>query len=222
MIENVVLIQEVLIPNVVPIIVAFLTGIAGPSILTYLKYKLNQKKTLTRKKQDDFRNTLKIQEIVNSSLVNLQIKYDLDRVWISQFHNGGNFYPGNKSMKKMSTMFEATAPGVSSDLMKNQNIPVSFFSSFLQKLNTTDTGITVDVSLEEDFALRSFWDARGIRSVYMFPVKCTDGNFIGIMGVDFVKRDGVLSEDIFYSIMNEANRLTGFLATLTTDEHAAH
>ena len=222
MIENVVFIQEILIPNIVPIIVAFLTGIAGPSFLTYLRFKLNQKKKLTRKKQDDFKNTLKLQEIINSSLVHLQTKFDLDRIWISQFHNGGNFYPGNKSMKKMSTMFEATAPGVSSDLMKNQNIPVSFFSAFLQKLNTTETGIVIDVSTEEDFALRNFWDARGINTVYMYPIKCTDGNFIGIMGIDFVKRDGSLPEDTFYSIMNEANRLTGFLATLTTDENATH
>lgn len=222
MIENVVFIQEIILPNIVPIIAAFFTGIAGPSIITYLKFKLNQKKILTRKKQDDFKNTLKIQEIVNTSLVNLQTKYDLDRIWISQFHNGGNFYPGSKSMKKMSIMFEATAPGVSSDLMKNQNIPVSFFSSFLQKLNTTDTGIKINVSLEEDFALRSFWDARGITGVYMFPVKCTNGNFIGIMGIDFVKREKELSEDVFYSLLNETNKLTGFLATLTTDEHATH
>ena len=44
-----------------------------------------------------------------------QIKDELDacRVWISQFHNGGNFYPTGKSIQKFSIFHEMYTPGVS-------------------------------------------------------------------------------------------------------------
>ena len=118
----------------IPLIIAFLTGIAGPVLLVLVKHKLfNVNKDLEKRKKD-FRQSLEIQERINTSLNSLQSKFNLDRLWIAQFHNGGNFYPGNKSMKKMSMTFESTAPGIAADIMKMQNLPVSFLSPVLQKL----------------------------------------------------------------------------------------
>jgi len=101
------------------LVIAFLTGIVGPIALLYVKHILSLKREKDRtKRRDDFNITIEMQQKINSTLNFLQNKYDLDRVWIAQFHNGGNFYPGNKSMKKLSATFEATKPGVSTDLMK--------------------------------------------------------------------------------------------------------
>lgn len=197
---------------------AFLTGIAGPVILALVRHKLSKKNSELEKRKIEFAHTLETQEIVNESLNKLQSEHELDRIWLAQFHNGGNYYPGNKCMKKMSVAFESTAPGISSDIMKMQNLPVSFFSTILQKLGTGQESYVVEVDTEEDQALKSFWSNRGITSVYLFPVVCIKGSFVGVLGVDFVKREGILGENIFVRLKREAHLLSGYIALLTTDE----
>ena len=122
----------------IPLIIAFLTGVLGPISLVFVKHKLFRKDKEIEKRKKDFQQSLEIQDLINKSLNNLQQKFNLDRLWIAQFHNGGNFWPGNKSMKKMSMTFESTAPGVSTDLMKMQNLPVSFLYPIFKKLKYND------------------------------------------------------------------------------------
>jgi len=200
-----------------PIVIAFLTGIAGPITLTLLKHRLSGvNKDLERRKKD-FQHSLEVQNTINTSLNDLQTKYNLDRLWIAQFHNGGNFYPGNKSMKKISMTFESTAPGVAADIMKMQNLPVSFLSPTLQKLNNGSAGLNIDVFTEEDYALRSFWENRGVNSVYLFPIRCLESDFIGIFGIDFVKKEGFLGDEIYEQLKNEALLLSGYVAAISVD-----
>jgi hypothetical protein len=122
-------------------------------------------------------------------------------------------------MKKMSVTFESTAPGIATDILKMQNLPVSFLSSILQKLTDTDvTGITIDTDTEEDHALRSFWESRGIHTVYLFPIKCLESDFIGVFGVDFIKRDGFITEEIYDNLRAEALILSGYVASISVDK----
>lgn len=204
----------------IPLMIAFLTGVLGPIALVFVKHKLFSKDKEMEKRKKDFQTSLEIQDLINTSLNNLQQKYNLDRLWIGQFHNGGNFYPGNKSMKKISMTFESTAPGVAADIMKMQNLPVSFLSPILQKLyhEGDATGVTIDVFTEEDYALRSFWENRGIQTVYLFPIKCLESDFIGIFGVDFVKRDGFVSDEVYDQLRAEALLLSGYVAAISVDK----
>ena len=204
-----------------PILIAFLTGVFGPLLLAYIRFKLGRKdKELDRRKQD-FMSTLVTQEIINKNLHKVQSQYNLDRVWVAQFHNGSHFYPGNISMKKMSVTFESTSPGVAADIMKMQNLPVSFFSSALQKLSNGEDGVTVDVYTDEDNALRSFWEDRGVQTVYMFPIRCLESDFIGVFGVDFVKRDGFLTDEVYEQLKLEAYQLSGYVASVSIDKDIA-
>ena len=203
----------------IPLMIAFLTGILGPILLVVVKHKLFRKDKEMEKRKKDFKQSLEVQELINTSLNKLQLKYNLDRLWIAQFHNGGNFWPGNKSMKKMSMTFESTAPGIAADIMKMQNLPVSFLSPVLQKLNTEEaTGISIDMYTEEDYALRSFWETRGIQTVYLFPIKCLESDFIGIFGVDFVKRDGFVTDEVYDQLRAEALLLSGYVAAISVDK----
>jgi hypothetical protein len=203
----------------IPLLIAFLTGILGPILLVYVKHKLFSSVKQLERRKTEFKHSLEIQELINNSLNKLQLKYNLDRLWIGQFHNGGNFWPGNKSMKKMSVTFESTAPGIATDILKMQNLPVSFLSSVLQKLTDKEvTGITIDTDTEEDHALRSFWESRGIHTVYLFPIKCLESDFIGVFGVDFIKRDGFITDDIYDSLRAEALILSGYVASISVDK----
>jgi len=203
----------------IPLMIAFLTGILGPILLVYVKHKLFRKDKEMEKRKKDFQASLETQDLINTSLNNLQAKYNLDRLWIAQFHNGGNFWPGNKSMKKMSMTFESTAPGIAADIMKMQNLPVSFLAPVLQKLNSEEAnGINIDIYTEEDYALRSFWETRGIQTVYLFPIKCLESDFIGIFGVDFVKRDGFVTDEVYDQLRAEALLLSGYVASISVDK----
>lgn len=202
----------------IPLLIAFFTGILGPILLVYVKHKLFSKDKQFERRKKEFTKTLETQDLINTSLNKLQLKYNLDRLWIAQFHNGGNFWPGNKSMKKMSMTFESTAPGIAADIMKMQNLPVSFLSPILQRLTQEDvTGVTVDVYTEEDYALRSFWEARGVQTVYLFAIKCLETDFIGIFGVDFVKRDGFVTDEVYDQLRAEALLLSGYVASLSVE-----
>jgi hypothetical protein len=100
-----------------------------------------------------------------------------------------------------------------------QNLPVSFFSTPLQKLSSGQESFIIDVDTEEDQALKSFWENRGINTVYIFPIMNIKGGFIGILGVDFVKREGYLSEIIFDELKKEANMLSGYISSLSNEEY---
>jgi hypothetical protein len=201
------------------IIAAFLTGIVGPTIVAYLGHHFKKKNSQVEKRKSEFIHTIETQKIVNGSLNELQNKFDLDRVWLAQFHNGGNYYPGHKSMKKMSVSFESTAPGISSDIMKMQNLPVSFFSEILQKLSENQESLIINVETEEDYALQSFWSNRGVNCVYLFSIVSVQGDFIAVLGVDFIKREGYLSDIVFNQIKTTAHLLSGYVAVLCNEDH---
>ena len=88
--------------NMTGIIIAFITGVLGPILLLYIKSKLEKKK----EKPDMVRETLRVSELITSKIEHIKDEFDADRVWITQFHNGGNFYPTGKSMAKFSIMYE--------------------------------------------------------------------------------------------------------------------
>lgn len=203
-----------------PILIAFLTGIVGPAIITYIKYFLSLKKIKDiNRRRSDFNITIDTQQKINDTLNDLQSKYDLDRIWIAQFHNGGNFYPGNKSMKKMSATFESTKPGVSTDFMKLQNLPVSFFSSVLQRMNENQSGVIIETDETNDNAFKDFWLHRGVVRSYMFPIICLEGDFIGVLGVDFNNKSGSLSDELYRELENESRILSGYVAIVSIEKH---
>ena len=210
---------SILHSEIVPVLVAFLTGIVGPMVLLYVKYLLSLRKEKDRsKRRDDFNITISVQQKINSTLNALQSKYDLDRVWIAQFHNGGNFYPGNKSMKKLSATFESTKPGISTDLMKLQNLPISFFSNVLTEMNETQSGVIVETDGSHENAFKDFWLHRGVHRSYMFPIICLEGDFIAILGIDFNHIDGRLSDELYKELEGEAKLLSGYVAIVSIEK----
>ncbi len=116
------------------VIVAFITGVIGPIILLYVKNKLEKNK----KKPDMVKETLKVSELVTSKIEHIKDEFNADRVWITQFHNGGHFYPTGKSMAKFSVMYEAVGTNVSSIQLNFQNIPVNLFSKSINQLLEND------------------------------------------------------------------------------------
>jgi hypothetical protein len=90
--------------SIAGIIIAFISGVIGPITVMYIKYLLDKKK----KKPDMVMDTLRVSELVNSKIDHIKEEFNADRVWVAQFHNGGNFYPTGRSMAKFSIIYEVS------------------------------------------------------------------------------------------------------------------
>ena len=79
------------------LIAAFLTGVVGPALYLLIN-KVIIKRSL--KKKCKVREAIVDTTIINNELDQIRDEFEGDRVWISQFHNGGNFYPTGKSISR--------------------------------------------------------------------------------------------------------------------------
>ena len=84
--------------NITGIIIAFISGVFGPISVMYIKHALEKRKP----KPDMVTEALRVGELVTSKIDHIREEFNADRVWITQFHNGGNFYPTGKSIAKFS------------------------------------------------------------------------------------------------------------------------
>ena len=189
--------------------VAFTTGVLGPISVIFLKNFLDKRK----KKPDMVVDALRVSELVTHKIDEIKECLNADRVWITQFHNGGHFYPTGKSITKFSIMYETVNTGVSSVQTNYQNIPVHLFS---KSLNQLVTGDSIEISDYDDekiatYGLKYAAEESGCKSGYLFAIKTIDGKFIGVLGIDYTKNKTQLDDDVITNIMIHASSLGGVL-----------
>ena len=191
------------------IIVAFITGVLGPVILLFIKSKLEKK----AEKHDMVLDTLKVSELVMTKLDHIKDELKSDRVWVAQFHNGGNFYPTGKSMAKFSIIYESVAPSVSSIQGNFHNIPVNLFSRSINQLLEHDIIEISDFKNDEiaTFGLKYIAEDTGCKSGYLFAIKCIEGRFIGILGVDYTKKKTKLTDEAINHLLVQSTSIGGVL-----------
>ncbi len=194
----------------VGIIVAFITGVIGPILVLYIKNKLDKKE-----KPDMVKETLRVSELVTNKIEHIKEEFNADRVWITQFHNGGNFYPTGKSMAKFSIMYETVHPGVTSIQTNFHNIPVNLFSKSINQLLSNDTIEIPDFKDETiaTYGLKYIAEDTGCKSEYLFAIKTIDDKFIGTLGLDFTKKKTKLNNESINHLQVHATSLGGVLMT---------
>ena len=191
------------------VIVAFITGVLGPLSVLIVKKILDKRKA----KPDIIKDTLKECELVQSKIEHIRDEFHADRVWIAQFHNGGNFYPTGKSMAKFTIVYEVVNIGVSSIQSNFQSIPVNLFSRSINQLLENDTIIIPDFKDETiaTYGLKYIAEDTGCKSGYLFAIKSIDDKFVGIFGMDFTKKKVKLTESDINEILVAASTLGGVL-----------
>lgn len=193
------------------IIVAFITGVLGPVILLFIKNKLEKKE----EKPDMVLETLKVSELVMTKLEHIKEEYKSDRVWITQFHNGGNFYPTGKSIAKFSIMYEVVGPGIQSVQSNFHNIPVNLFSRSINHLLENGSIEIPDYKDETvaTYGLKYIAEDTGCKSGYLFAIKTIEGKFIGTLGLDYTKRKTKLDNDSINDLEHQSALIGGVLMT---------
>ena len=195
--------------NITGIIIAFITGVIGPILLIYIKSKLDSKK----EKPDMVRETLRVSELITSKIEHIKDEFEADRVWVTQFHNGGNFYPTGKSMAKFSIMYETVSPGASSVQSNFHNIPVNLFSKSINQLLNNDVIEIYDFKDESisTYGLKYIAEDTGCKSEYLFAVKSIDERFIGTLGIEYTKEVKKLDINSINHLQVHASSIGGVL-----------
>lgn len=177
---------------------AFLTGVLGPiAILVVRHYLLEQKKT-----KDPLRDAAEHGHDICRIMDHILIDTGLDRVWVSQFHNGGHFYPTGKSIQKFSMIYEAVVANITSIRYNFQNIPINLFTKSINRLLEFDK-ITIEDYNDElisTYGLRYLAEETKCKSSYLFALKNIDGKMIGILAAEAIKDKKSLSEDEYDSL----------------------
>ena len=190
------------------VIVAFITGVLGPLLVIFLNNLLNKKKS-----SDMVVDTLDVSEHITNALEHLKDEFEIDRVWITQFHNGGHFYPTGKSMAKFSIIYEVVSTGIPSIQNQFQSIPVNLFYKSINQLLQNDIIEINDFKDEEicTYNLRVLAEVYGAKSLYLFAIKSIDNKFIGYMGVEYVKKKNKLDMESINHLQNHASIIGGVL-----------
>ena len=195
--------------NMTEIIIAFVTGVFGPLLVIYIKHILDKRKV----KPDMVMDTLRVSELINSKIEHIKEEFDADRVWVSQFHNGGNFYPTGKSIAKFSIMYETVGQHAQSVQTNFKNIPVNLFSKSINELLNNDSIEIYDYSDEKipTFGLKYIAEETGCKSSYLLAIKTIEDKFIGVLSVDYTKDKKDLTFEEVTHLQVHASSIGGVL-----------
>ena len=192
-----------------PLIAAFITGLAGPLLVYAITKYINKK----AKPVDLIREAVNVSNLITDSIEEIKEEFEADRVWITQFHNGGNFYPTGKSIAKFSIMYEVVGAGVQSVQSNFRNIPVNLFSKSINYLLENDVIEIADYTNETiaTHGLKYIAIDTGCKSGYLFAIKTIDNKFIGTLGLDFSKRKTKLDVESINYLQVHATAIGGVL-----------
>ena len=191
------------------VLVAVITALIGPAVLEYIKVKLSKPISKDIVKDDIERNLVIFDEISE-----IRDMLDADRIWISQFHNGGPFLHTNKSIQKFSITYEDVKPGVSSIIHLFTDIPLSLYS---RSMNYIMENKHLWISDFKDdtiatYGLKSAAEATGTNASYVVGLfDIVTDKCIGTMGIDYrTKKKLTQTQKDF--LIERGSRLAGYLS----------
>ena len=190
------------------ILVALITAVIGPLLMTWFKNKLEKEPKISSVKE-----AIDLNELVDHQLDIMMDELGCDRIWIGQFHNGGHFYPTGKSIQKFSIFYEKLTPSTPPLQHIFQQIPVSLFPKALSKLYKDGELSIIDFKNDEGYDLNLFSRDFGTKSFYMLAVDDLDDHFIGVMGIAFNEQEHKLSKEEWIFIRQKV----GAIGSLLTD-----
>ena len=194
------------------LLAAFLTGVVGPIMYLVISKHLAKQ---SEKKRDKIKETIVDSTLITDELEEIRDEFKSDRVWISQFHNGGNFYPTGKSIQKFSIFYEVTKTGVSSVAHTFNNIPCSLYPKAFEHM-MGGNGIFIPNFLDVKVATYGLKEAAksvGTKSSFLVPLFTLDDKYIGTIGIDYVSRKKKLTKDQWEHFQIKAGRIAGYLST---------
>ena len=190
------------------VLVALITALFGPIAILWVKKKITKSK-------DEIKIEIFSTEKITTEIEEVLTKLDGDRVWITQFHNGGHFLHSNKSIQKFSVVYEVDAAGVLPVSTVFTNIPISLYSKcFSEILSTRFIGISdYDDETVATYGLKPGAEATGAKATYIVGLfDFGTGKLMGSVGIDFLEPKKLTDSQIeYFKIRSE--RVAGYLSS---------
>ena len=198
--------------HIMELIAAFLTGVVGPIMYLLISKHLQKQKD---KNRDVVKENISSVSLISNELEEIREDFKGDRVWIAQFHNGGNFYPTGKSIQKFSIFYEVTKVGVSSVSHTFNNIPCSLYPKTFE--HTMD-GNNIFIPDFQDpkvatYGLKGAAESVGTKSSFLVPMFTLDEKYLGNIGIDYVSKKKKMTKDEWEHFQIKAGRIAGFLSS---------
>lgn len=186
-----------------------ISAIVGPIAVAKYKHYLASKE----KQEDPIVSSIKANMLIDEQLDQLKAELGACRIWVSQFHNGGNFYPTGKSISKFSIFHEKINPGVKGIREIYTNIPVSLFTKPFMYMYENGEILIPNHKTNNEFGLSVFADGTGAKSSYMFSLNSINDEFIGTLGVEYCSRVKNLNEEQLNEARTKAITIGTLLST---------
>jgi len=192
----------------IAILVAIITAFVGPILVTRYRFYLESKK----KSADPVVSSIKSNLLIDEQLEEIMTELKCCRIWISQFHNGGNFYPTGKSIQKFSVFYEHIKPGNKGISDTYTNIPVSLFTKpFMHMYENKE--ILIPNFKDDKLGLATFAEGTQAKSSYMFALFSLKNEFIGTLGAEYCNRAKSLNEDQLEYLRDKSITIGTLLST---------
>lgn len=191
---------------------AFLTGVVGPLLYLLINKHIEKKKS---KGKDKVVDSIADTCVINEELEEILEQFEADRLYISQFHNGGTFYPTGKSIQKFSIFYEVTRPGIAIISHIFRNIPCSLYPKAFDKMLKDKSIFIPDYDDPEvaTYGLKGAADSAGDKSSYMLPLFTLDDKYMGVLGMDYVVKKKKLTKSEWEHFQIRASKIAGYLSS---------
>lgn len=196
-------IVQIIVTGIFSVIVAF--GTVWLKHFLDSRKKANEEENYERISQQDIDSMLEVQEFLN----NFREKWEVDRIGVFQFHNGGKFFHGIP-MKKYSQTFESVANGVSKSKEHNQGVFVTEHPSLMKHLSEQEF-FHVDAEDPVLDYIRGKVTEEGILQIFSAPIRSLSGQLIGFIQLHTVKHKVDMTDELVVEIIDLANNLSGYL-----------
>lgn len=196
---------------IIQLVGAFVSGVAGPILVWWLKEHYSDDEEENAK--STLNEEVEFAQNISDELEDIREDVKADRVWVAQFHNGGQFLESiqDTSMKRLSVTHEVTNAGVSKEQHTFSGVLVSFFSKMIGKLMQTDYINYTEEHVEVDPEVELLFRQRGTECMHLFAMRNIDGVLIGMMGVDYLDREEELETDEVQYLKAKASLLAGYI-----------
>lgn len=198
-----------LLTSVSSVVVALIT--AG-----YIRRKDDKSKEAKSKKL--LVDQIQKDELIHATLREIRRKYNADRVFITQFHNGGTFYT-NSPMQKASITYERCSDGLQRIADKFQNYLVSNLTWYATKTLKYEAFFYDVDEVVDDIIMKSLFKQYSTWAHAAVPIFDNDQHPIAVLAMDWVISelpvqyvdDEDFNEEMIDDFKRDANSLKGYL-----------
>jgi hypothetical protein len=164
-------------------------------------------------------NNIKIERAMTASsrvhtlITNQRLRMGADRLYVSKFHNG------KRDLNQVHFIFfsrvaESSGNGISNEITKTQNLPLSVFPGMVTAL-TTGKCYFADIA-NTTVENASFFSEMGVQNTIVCPIYNLNGSLIGIVGVEDVISSNIHTNT--KTIQLTLNTLAGVLGDILSME----